>query len=78
MICGQPAYLFAEDFNRAIGKNSTESVVVTPLVLMKDQFALFGRDPNANHRCWVRRLYKSGLISAMPNEWKVAKDVENY
>jgi hypothetical protein len=33
---------------------------------------LFGRDPNTDYKCWVRRLYRLGLISAMPREWNVA------
>jgi hypothetical protein len=38
---------------------------------------LFGPDPNSDYKCWVKRLYRLGLISAMPSEWKVAKDAEN-
>jgi hypothetical protein len=38
---------------------------------------LFGRDPSTEYKRWIRQLYRLGLISAMPGEWKVAKDVEN-
>jgi hypothetical protein len=31
---------------------------------------VFGRDPNSNYKCWIRRLYHFGLISTMPDEWK--------
>jgi hypothetical protein len=41
---------------------------------MLDQ--LFGRNPSSNYKCWVRRLYRLGLVSALPNEWK-AQDAEN-
>jgi hypothetical protein len=36
---------------------------------------LFGRDPNSDYKCWIRRLYKDGLISNMPDDWK-GKDPE--
>jgi hypothetical protein len=29
---------------------------------------LFGRDPNADYKSWIRLLYRLGLISAMPSE----------
>ena len=29
---------------------------------------LFGRDPNTDYKRWVRRLYRLGLISAMPDD----------
>jgi hypothetical protein len=30
----------------------------------------FGHDPNSKYKQWVRRLYKLGLISGLPDEWK--------
>ena len=30
-----------------------------------------------DYKIWIMRLYRLGLISAVPNEWKALKDVEN-
>ena len=30
----------------------------------------FGHDPNSEYKRWVKRLYKLGLISGLPDEWK--------
>ena len=30
----------------------------------------FGYDPNSEYKRWVRRLYKLGFISGLPDEWK--------
>jgi len=30
---------------------------------------VFGPDPNSEYKCWVRRLYRLGLISKVPPEW---------
>ena len=30
----------------------------------------YGYDPNSEYKQWVRRLYKIGLISRLPDEWK--------
>jgi hypothetical protein len=38
---------------------------------------LFGRDPDSDYKCWVRRLYGLGLISMMPSEWEAPEDIEN-
>jgi hypothetical protein len=32
---------------------------------------VFGRETNSGYKCWVRRLYRLGLISVVPDEWKV-------
>ena len=31
---------------------------------------VFGRDPNSEYKRWIGRLYKLGLISHMPGDWK--------
>jgi hypothetical protein len=31
---------------------------------------VFGRDPNSEYKRWIRRLYKLGIISHMPDDWK--------
>ena len=31
---------------------------------------VFGCDPNSDYKRWIRRLYKLGLISHMPDDWK--------
>ena len=33
-----------------------------------------GHDPNSEYKQWVRRLYRLGLISRIPSEWKCGKD----
>ena len=35
----------------------------------------FGRDSNSVYKCWVRKLYRLGFISMMPNEWTAPEDV---
>ena len=32
--------------------------------------AVFGRNPNSDYKWWIRRLYKVGLISHVPDDWK--------
>ncbi len=34
----------------------------------------FGHDPNSKYKCWVRRLYRLGLISRIPREWGDPED----
>jgi hypothetical protein len=31
---------------------------------------VFGRNPNSDYKRWIRRLYRLGLISHMPDDWK--------
>jgi hypothetical protein len=38
---------------------------------------VFGCDPSSDYKCWVRKLYRLGLISRMPTNWKASKDPEN-
>jgi hypothetical protein len=33
----------------------------------------FGHDPNSEYKQWVRRLYRLGLISAIPSEWATSE-----
>ena len=30
----------------------------------------FGYDPNSEYKCWVRSLYRLGLILRIPSEWE--------
>ena len=32
---------------------------------------VFGRDPNSDYKRWIRRLYRLGLISCMPDDCKI-------
>jgi len=38
---------------------------------------VFGRDPSNDYKRWVSRLFRLGLISRIPTEWLVPKDLEN-
>jgi hypothetical protein len=31
---------------------------------------LFGHEENSPYKCWARQLYKLGLISFLPDDWK--------
>jgi len=33
----------------------------------------FGSTPNSDYKRWIRRLYRLGLISSMPDDWKAPK-----
>jgi hypothetical protein len=32
---------------------------------------LFGREPNSDYKRWTRRLYRRGVTSSIPDDWKV-------
>jgi len=38
---------------------------------------LFSPDPNSKYKCWVRHLYRLGLISTIPREWRDPEDEED-
>jgi hypothetical protein len=45
-------------------------------IFFQSMFAdLFGRDPDRDYKCWVRRLFRLGLISIMPSEWTAPEDM---
>ena len=33
----------------------------------------FGYDPNSEYKCWVRSLYRLGLILRIPSEWQTSE-----
>jgi hypothetical protein len=33
----------------------------------------FGYDSNSEYKCWVRRLYRLGLIPRIPREWELSE-----
>jgi len=34
----------------------------------------FGYNPNSEYKCWVRSLYRLGLILRIPSEWEATEE----
>jgi hypothetical protein len=63
--------------NKAHFRCSTEGPTDLDVLFESVLDDVFGRDPSRDYKRWIRSLFRLGLISRMPTEWLVPKDLEN-